>query len=741
MTFWGIEVKPGKPYTHQYNKDGGRLHISQATLSCGGTASTKRSVVQCNVGKSRPVLLCSLLPDKHETCPLDLEFHDDEEVIFSVLGPHSIYLTGYYLNLSRHHLNRSDDDSDSYGEDIAETESDPSRYSNEDLYDSDDSFINDDDPEEQSPSPQPKAKSRVLDEQSPRPTTGRKEKCNARRKRLKKIYQVSDSDEDKDASQRQQSMKESSTDLNLNLEDEDTYLISSLFRKKTPVKNEKVEKTSIAKTAEDGKQEKAEDDGSRVTCSKRKIDTVIEERKLDQPCNPLLPFDDEGNINSGTPKEKKKKRKEIVDQGKNLEDMMHLDQDQPIGNCKSDVYKENGQYKEIETKSMDEELTIGDELHRKLPNNDMRVIDSHIIGNHEKLKKKKQKANKHKHTITGEDDSRDLESKELYLQIKELDPIISSAHKSNANLEDHEGVIDSLVSENSGILKKNKKSKKKKGDQNEYMTTEDDSKPLQLQEPFLENMKVKPIADVEESSAQPRHEKRVIDSFVSEISGILKKNKKSKKKGDQNEYMITEDDSKPLQLQEPFIENMKVNPIADVEESSAQPQHENFLQHHLRSTSGNAVLSRGVIDSLVSENSGILKKNKKSKKKKGDQNKYMITEADSKPLQLQEPFLENMKVNPIVDVEESSAQPQHENEEKKHKKGDKDKATMTGDDVNEPLQSKDSCHESMELDQQFDSDQRSNAGLQNEIHGLQVDKVLNGNDIRVKRNTKGKSNS
>nr|GMD71596.1 peptidyl-prolyl cis-trans isomerase FKBP43-like [Ipomoea batatas] len=59
--------------------------------------STTRSLVQCNVGNKTPVFLCALLPDKTESCHLDLEFEEEDSVVFSVLGPRSVHLTGYYL--------------------------------------------------------------------------------------------------------------------------------------------------------------------------------------------------------------------------------------------------------------------------------------------------------------------------------------------------------------------------------------------------------------------------------------------------------------------------------------------------------------------------------------------------------------------------------------------------------------------------------------------------------------------
>ncbi|XP_051147605.1 peptidyl-prolyl cis-trans isomerase FKBP53-like [Andrographis paniculata] len=148
MAFWGILVKPGKPITHSCEKARGRLRISQATLGNGIGDAMKKTVVQCNVGKRAPVLLCALLPDKTESCHLDLEFEEADDVIFSVIGPRSVYLTGYYVRQIPH-LN-AHSDTESYGVDIENTQTEGSSYgSDEDKYE--DSFINDD---EQQASPQ-----------------------------------------------------------------------------------------------------------------------------------------------------------------------------------------------------------------------------------------------------------------------------------------------------------------------------------------------------------------------------------------------------------------------------------------------------------------------------------------------------------------------------------------------------------------------------------------------------------
>lgn len=68
--------------------------IVQAAL--GNGKSTKRSIVQCTIGSKNPIMLCSLLPINSESCMLDLEFEEEDVVIFSVVGPRSVHLTGYF---------------------------------------------------------------------------------------------------------------------------------------------------------------------------------------------------------------------------------------------------------------------------------------------------------------------------------------------------------------------------------------------------------------------------------------------------------------------------------------------------------------------------------------------------------------------------------------------------------------------------------------------------------------------
>ncbi|KAI3843312.1 hypothetical protein MKW92_011064 [Papaver armeniacum] len=112
MAFWGIELVAGKPTTHVFEKSRGRLRISKATLGIG--LSEGRSVVQCKVGNRSPILLCSLRPRTKESCSMDIEFKEDEDVVFEVIGPTTtnVHLSGFYLAKSTHGEIRINDHSE-----------------------------------------------------------------------------------------------------------------------------------------------------------------------------------------------------------------------------------------------------------------------------------------------------------------------------------------------------------------------------------------------------------------------------------------------------------------------------------------------------------------------------------------------------------------------------------------------------------------------------------------------------
>ncbi|KAI3449132.1 hypothetical protein Pfo_005797 [Paulownia fortunei] len=249
MAFWGIEVKPGKPMIHSCEKARGRLRISQATLGIGD--ATKKSIVQCNVGKRSPVLLCALLPNQTESCHLDLEFEEADDVMFSIIGPRSVYLTGYYIRQSQQSNPHSD--TESYGVDIDNTQTEGSSFcSDDDKYE--DSFIDDD--ELQVCSPAPVSSSKVMDETTPENDKLKNRK--ARGKRLKKKCQVVESDNDANS-------RES--------EDEDGYLLSVF-------KSERAAETTLTDAGEKTAQatvemgDKSKNDGICSRKSKEKVDLV-----------------------------------------------------------------------------------------------------------------------------------------------------------------------------------------------------------------------------------------------------------------------------------------------------------------------------------------------------------------------------------------------------------------------------------------------------------------------------------
>uniref|UniRef100_A0A1J3J128 FK506-binding protein n=1 Tax=Noccaea caerulescens TaxID=107243 RepID=A0A1J3J128_NOCCA len=123
MGFWGLEVKPGKSQSFDPKNEDGKLHVTQATLGEG--FGREKSVIQCSIGDKAPVFLCSLLPNKMECCPLNLEFNDDDGTVeFTVTGNRSIHLSGYLEPYDEEEDEQDEYDSD--GIEIGETESEES---------------------------------------------------------------------------------------------------------------------------------------------------------------------------------------------------------------------------------------------------------------------------------------------------------------------------------------------------------------------------------------------------------------------------------------------------------------------------------------------------------------------------------------------------------------------------------------------------------------------------------------
>lgn len=282
MGFWGIEVKPGKAHPYHSDNVPGKLHVTQATLGLG--SSTEKSILQCSVGDRSPIFLCSLLPNKDESCPLKLEFDEDDVVVFSIKGPRSIHLAGYFEAESGDHL-RDEYDSDSYGEDIAETETDESSgFDTEDEYGDD--FIDDEDDEEFYSSV---PRSGVVIEEivdDDKPADG-----NDQPKHLKKKDQSSESE-------RQIVVKNATGVPELESEDEDGFPISTSHKSNAAFREAQVvaDEENVEKTSEDSEKKKASNDQD--TRKKRKVKSTGQDEQEERK------------------KKKKKKQKEKSEEGR-----------------------------------------------------------------------------------------------------------------------------------------------------------------------------------------------------------------------------------------------------------------------------------------------------------------------------------------------------------------------------------------------------------------------------------------
>ncbi|KAK2971744.1 hypothetical protein RJ640_022883, partial [Escallonia rubra] len=271
-----IEVKSGKTYTHHFDSERGRLHISQATLGAG--SYTKKSIVQCVVGDKKPIYLCSLLPEKQETCPLNLDFEEDDEVRFSVIGPNSIHLSGFFYG-------ESQDDTgtdfgsypfcDSYGE---ESEDFSSSESEEyDTNDDEDGYI----VEEDSMFPSSRAPNsgefscfmsvrieEIRDDE--KPAIGGS--MSKRPKKKDTALSVSDDGENS----RKQIMVSGSSAPVFESEDEDGFPLSPPDKTHVEVLNTK-EKAGEVIEKRSGKKKKVDDDPGHGKSGKRKIDAIIQD--------------------------------------------------------------------------------------------------------------------------------------------------------------------------------------------------------------------------------------------------------------------------------------------------------------------------------------------------------------------------------------------------------------------------------------------------------------------------------
>ncbi|XP_050240671.1 peptidyl-prolyl cis-trans isomerase FKBP43-like isoform X1 [Quercus robur] len=292
MAFWGVEVKPGNPFKHEHDDTKGRLHLSMATLGLG--TAEGRSILQCNIGNKSPVFLCTLYPVNSESLQVNLEFEEADDVVFSVLGPRSIFLSGYYVSTSQQ---------EPCGEDIADTETDLSKNSDEDEYEN--SFIDDDEPEVYPPSPISNDEKEMLHNEKPKNGKG---SCRW----LRKSYQMSDSD-DGGCSQPKNIVDGSSSEPVLQSEDKDSFPIVVLYKSKTTTKKSTEEVKSKADEGTGGTgDKKTEDDVNHAIEPKIKADNVIVDAQpkmqSDPPINSMPSASEVSPENGAKPKRKRKER-------------------------------------------------------------------------------------------------------------------------------------------------------------------------------------------------------------------------------------------------------------------------------------------------------------------------------------------------------------------------------------------------------------------------------------------------
>ncbi|KAL1358032.1 uncharacterized protein [Arachis hypogaea] len=299
MAFWGVEVKSGRPFIHNYDDSKGRLHISMATLGFG--SATTRSTLQCNVGNSSPVYLCSLYPGTTESLQLNLELEEVDQVVFTVIGARSIHLCGYYLGRTSRTTIFHGDSSESYGEDIADTENERSDFSDED--DLDDSFIDDNpNPEVFPPSPISNGEE-ASDDIKPE---GKKSKHG----RLRKKYCSVALDDDGDGGfEEKMIVNDSMDDQTKEIDNEDSLLISSVYKSKARQRILVDEINTGNSGAFDARNKNYEDDGDGNIQTDLETDNVLQDSQRDREATVSDKEKDVGDVKKSK-KKKKEKQKE-----------------------------------------------------------------------------------------------------------------------------------------------------------------------------------------------------------------------------------------------------------------------------------------------------------------------------------------------------------------------------------------------------------------------------------------------
>uniref|UniRef100_A0A2N9FNC3 peptidylprolyl isomerase n=1 Tax=Fagus sylvatica TaxID=28930 RepID=A0A2N9FNC3_FAGSY len=355
----GIEVKPGKPYPYHSDNVQGKLHVTQATLGLG--SSKERCVLQCHVGHKSPIFLCSLLPNKNETCPLNLEFESDDLVAFSVIGPQSVHLSGYF-EADEGDFIQDDYESDSIEDDSSGTETEDS---SEDEYE--DGFIDDSDLDMYPPSQVPNSGvviEEIVDDE--KATNG-----NGQLKRKKKNQ--SDS-EDHRESQQQIVVKSRSSPV-LESEDEDGFPVSNKHKSNLNVQKPEAEAEQKEKKAtEKTKKMKKAKDGDHDTGLKRKVESV-----------------DQDDL----PERQKKKQKEQAKEGEALKSGNDAKINVPIeGEKQPEELKRSPNLNQVSSVENDHD--------QKLPNKKDPGVDLDLVPGENSLEEKKKKKKKKKTTQESE---------------------------------------------------------------------------------------------------------------------------------------------------------------------------------------------------------------------------------------------------------------------------------------------------------------------------------------------------
>lgn len=306
MAFWGIEVKPGKPYIFQSDDERGRLHLSQATLGFG--SSNKKSIVECKVGDKKPIYLCSLLPERLETCALNLEFEEDEEVTFSIIGPQSVHLSGFFYG------DNEDQDihEDCHGCDPemeigSEDEDDSIDYDSEDEEDDDD--YSEDDLGIYPPSPVPNSGVRIEEiEDDEKPTNE-----NVASKRAKKKKTQSSMSVENENSNRQIVAKAGTSAPFFESEDEDGFPVPASGNKSDISKSEaNLEETKQESIGQKSQSKSEKTDAAPGKNLKRKSGAVSQDEKparesIERHGSSVQPDTTENEV-----QQKKKKKKKVV---------------------------------------------------------------------------------------------------------------------------------------------------------------------------------------------------------------------------------------------------------------------------------------------------------------------------------------------------------------------------------------------------------------------------------------------